>query len=188
MKKNIFVFLIIFSGVMCFARPILQLDADGCGLYTIYNKSAFDNVDAPSVKNSFISFSGLTGSLIWEFGKANPQKIHYFAGVTAGIEGGGFPLAAMGGFNMKLMDLGPLNMELSSALNIGSCSGVKGGVEGYGKISSDVIFMGQSRRGFYGGIGIVDYITPNLNYYVDYGLSIHFINNLSLHAVAGLRF
>lgn len=189
MKKIILILGLLSLCSFIFARPIFQQDVLGPGLFTEYDKSAFNKTDPAYFGSEFQPFFGFNGAIIWEFNSSNGKDFHFYTGLETGLEGIGIPLSILGGFSYKLFDLDWATIELNSTIQ-GGCMFpiIDYYYFAYIKTAFDIVMMKPNRRGLYGGIGITDFILPDIYLYKDYGASVFLLNYAGVHVVAGFRF
>lgn len=189
MKKTILILAIFSLCSFMFARPIIQQEFMGVGLFTEYKHNPFNTIEPDYLSNEFAPFEGFAGAFMWEFNSSADVPMHFYTGIETGLEICGFPLSVLGGFTYKLFDLNWAVVELNTTIQGGILSEIfEGYVYGYGKASVDVVMMGKKRRGLYGGIGLVDFIIPDFYFYKDYGTNVFILNYAGLRVVAGFRF
>ncbi|MCQ2583188.1 MAG: hypothetical protein MJ160_04685 [Treponema sp.] len=189
MKKFI-LSLLILAGIssFSFAYPMIQLDIDGPSVLSEIHNDCFNNSNPFSSSTDLFPVSGISLSISWDFDTSDPKDIHYLAGLQAGFKYVGVYYAGLGGFSYKLCDLGKLRLELVTTAAGGVHYMLFGGAGLYTQISADFILSGPSRRGFYGGLGLVDYTISNVQFFKDFGTQVDIINNFGIRAVIGIRF
>lgn len=188
--KKILLFCLFFGlSFGAFSKPIIQMDYDGIGLFSQYDNNIFDTANPPVSSMFFSPMSGLNTAFLWEFNNKQSENFHLYTGLELGLAGMGIPLSVVFGGNLKLADLGNMNLEMNSSIQSGVILDIiMGYLYYYSKANVDFVVMSNKRKGFYGGIGLSDYIIPDLNYYVGYGLDTFFVNYFGLRFVAGYRF
>lgn len=189
MKKIILMFGLFSLCSFMFARPIFQQDVLGPGVFTEYTKNAFNTLDPVYLDSDFEPAFGFNGAFIWEFDSNEKKDVHFYTGFETGLNGLWIPLSLSAGFSYKLFDLDWATVELNSTVQ-GGCMFplIDYYYFAYIKTAFDVVMMKPNRRGLYGGIGITDFILPDIYLYKDYGANVFLLNYAGVHVVAGYRF
>lgn len=187
-KKLAAAVILLCMGASAFCG--LMLEGDGyyhlmdCGL----EYSCFDSESPLDTGYSYVEAAGLSASLLWEFDTSVKKPVHWYAGFDSGLLIYGLTYMVKGGFSWKLAKLGPVVMELDTSLAAGYMLEIFSDADAVASLSCGLTFMSSSRKGLYCTIGVSDVIIPDVNYYVDYGLTAKFENFLSAKASVGIRF
>ncbi len=182
---------IIFACV-CFsasASVFVQTDANVCGAFIIHRHDCFDEIQKNVFDSEFNTFNGCSVASGWEFNsKETDASLHCFTGFDAGFDYYGFSLMPVLGINWTCLKLGNCNMELSGTAAAGVTAGIFGDYYFTSQVSLDLIFCKNSRKGFYGGIGVTNLNIPDGKYYKDYGLVYTNTAYLGPRMILGVRF
>lgn len=191
--KKIFLALLIFG--MCslsFARVYITQDITGLCLSEKLDYNCFKPANKLSSGFSVDPLLGFSGAAGWEFNTSNlDTPWHFGVGAALGLQLYGFTLGGQFNASYLLKDLGKLRLELCGTIEAGDnavldfCGG--GGEYLYIKNTVDVLLMSNTRRGFYGGLGISNLNAPYLCIYKEYGAYTGIWSILGLHAQVSLR-
>lgn len=190
MKKIITALLLLVVGTSAFAKIFIQAEVDPFGYE--YVAVSIPNSETRELERyadgDFSKFCGLGTQICWEFNSMADTKFRPFVGGGIGLSIWGFPLTAIGGFNYDLVDFGPLTMDLMTTLKVGSLAEIFGNIDFFVQPSIDAVFMSNSKKGIYGGLGITSQITTDFITMKARDMRYYGVTTVSCHFFAGYRF
>lgn len=192
MKKKIFISVIfVLICTSAFARFSIKQEFSAAGY--IFTKS----VDPFTPESNYFKrqWTPLTTNIIstmWEFDSGNTEKLFHFSiGSFAGLFTYRFPIGVSFGFNWKLTEMGPFNLELDTNLKIGPGYNIIYGLYSgmFCMASADVIWIkARTRRGIFWGGGISTDHLFSYSYYEKYGHDFFHEYSISPHILVGFKF
>lgn len=187
MKKLILIVCAVLISTATFADIFIQQDFEGIGLTTeVIGDNKIEGLE-DCEGSEFTPSYGLSFTIAYEFNSDNNAPIHYFAGLTSGVDGPGFTALVTGGLSTEIAQFGNYALALRTGLRIGPCFSLENMIIPI--VQADIMFdfMKADKKGFYGSIGITDHI-QNLSF-PDLGMDdAHIINYTGLIFAAGYRF
>ena len=187
--KKVFVLVLFAFLPLAFlhAYSFVQFDANPYGLYREKYHDSFDRLSPDSVDEICMP-AGCNVSVFEEFNSDDGKRLHYFIGGDFGLPGIGFSLTVNGGLYFQLFTSRYCSFELCSGLRLGPAIHALSGVPFlFVSPYADFIVMPKSRKGFYAGVGVIQFTEWSGAYYKDLGWETALITFYGSHAVLGFR-
>lgn len=184
--KKLFLSLLLLGMTFCsFARAFFAYDDTGIQFSYDSNESSFDH--------KFIDVAGMSILAGWEFNTDDVEKpLHYSTGLNIGFEiDSTFCFGLFGGINYKLVEFGPMLLELQGMVEAGWASQMlldNGFINGlYNQNTLDLVLMLKNRRIFYIGAGISDYNLFDFAYKNSSNKNGFYTTTIGYHFIGGIR-
>jgi len=189
MKKLFTTLILLAVGASAFADIFVQAEVDPFG-FEYFAMSVYSEKGEPErdISTGFSKLCGLGTQVCWEFNSDSETKFHPFVGGGLGFSTWGFPVTAVGGLNYNLVDLGPLTMDLMATAKLGALVEIYGKADLFVQPSIDAVFMSNSRKGIYGGLGATSQITTDFVTMIKKDMKYYGVTAVSCHVFAGYRF
>ena len=186
-SKKLCVFLsFVFLCAMAHASIVFQADAGFPGACGLRYEDCFETRNPVKTSLGF-GLGDISFSAAWEFNSHDGERLHFFTGVDVGYFCCAHPVTLTFGTMFQLFRTELFSFELSGSLKAGPSFGWWGSVSVYLQPSVDLVMMGKSRRGFYGGMGITTIHSWNGAYYQDFGWNSRWDWFAGAHLFLGFR-
>lgn len=171
---------------MAHASIVFQADAGFPGACGLRYEDCFETRNPVRTSLGF-GLGDISFSAAWEFNSHDGERLHFFTGVDVGYFCCAHPVTLTFGTMFQLFRTELFSFELSGSLKAGPSFGWWGSVSAYLQPSVDLVMMGKSRRGFYGGMGITTIHSWNGAYYQDFGWNSRWDWFAGAHLFLGFR-
>lgn len=188
MKKILVSLLVLLSSSGLFADIFVQQNVTAptlCNDLYLDWDFMFDNVNF--YDNLYFSpVDSLSLGVFYEFDSGS--TVHPFAGGEMGVYYYGFGILAGGGANITLVHADNFNFELNCSGNAGYLLDLFGGSHLITKVDCNFLFMPESRKGFFGGIGISNKNIIDMDIFWSQEIFLNMHTTLGFNLSAGYRF
>lgn len=187
MKRIILALLVLLMASSLSSRIMVQTKFSWLGNNFEYHHDCF-RLEVDKLYYNFSIFEGAEVSIGYELFSDNvDNKFHFFAGADVGLFSEYMLSGYFAGLNFHLFDTDFFRYELMTTLHAGQLEFFKGPSYNFGRIDLDFVMSKKNRRLPYLGLGISNVNTINVDIFRDYGYDLYFVDNLSLHVMAGFR-